>query len=82
MRALVEAVCMEKSASGNNIEKRIDDLVNKGVLTTEGADILHSIRLIGNKAAWCLGILPFNFANQKHETSQKSNNIDFRGSYQ
>lgn len=51
IRALVEAVCKEKNAKGNNLEKRIDDLAIKNVLTQEQADTLHSTRLIGNKSA-------------------------------
>lgn len=51
LRALVEAVCKERNASGGNLERRIDNLVTQGVLTADGANILHSLRLIGNKAA-------------------------------
>lgn len=51
IRALVEAVCKEESASGRDLEKRIDDLVSKGILTQAGADILHGTRLMGNLAA-------------------------------
>lgn len=51
LRAIVEAVCEEKSASGPNLLKRIEDLVTKGVITQSGADILHTIRLLGNASA-------------------------------
>ena len=51
IRALVEAVCKERNASGRNLEKRIDDLVTLGVLTASGSEILHSLRLVGNEAA-------------------------------
>jgi hypothetical protein len=51
IRALVEAVCKEESAAGRDLEKRIDDLVSKGILTQAGADILHGTRLMGNRAA-------------------------------
>ena len=51
VRALVEAVCAEKQASGKDLEKKIDDLVTKGVLGAEGAAILHGTRLLGNIAA-------------------------------
>ena len=51
MRAIVDAVCAEKAAKGRGLEKRIDDLVNLGLITSDGAKILHSIRLMGNKAA-------------------------------
>ena len=48
LRAIVEAVCEEKTASGPNLLKRIDDLVTKGVSTQSSADILHTIRLMDN----------------------------------
>lgn len=51
LRALVEAVCTERQAKGGNLEKRIDALVSQGVLTESGAEILHSLRLMGNAAA-------------------------------
>ena len=51
LRAIVEAVCEEKKATGPNLLKRIDDLVGKGVVTQSGVDILHSIRLMGNASA-------------------------------
>jgi hypothetical protein len=51
IRALTEAVCHDKSAKGRNLEKKIDNLVDLGVLTTEGAAILHGLRILGNQAA-------------------------------
>jgi hypothetical protein len=51
IRAMVEAVCQEEGAVGHNLEERIDDLVQKGKLAEEGAEILHGTRLLGNKAA-------------------------------
>lgn len=51
IRALVETVCKEQKASGKDLEKRIDALVEKGVLTKDAAEILHSPRIMGNKAA-------------------------------
>lgn len=51
IRALVEAVCSVESANGRTLEIQIDDLVTKGKLTQEGAEILHGTRLLGNKAA-------------------------------
>lgn len=51
IRALVETVCKEKNATGLNLENKIDDLVTKGVLTNEGAEILHGLRFLGNEAA-------------------------------
>lgn len=51
IRALVEAVCKERTANGDNLAAKIDDLVNQGVLTAEGAQILHGLRNLGNEAA-------------------------------
>lgn len=51
IRALIEVVCKDKSAKGGNLEDKIDDLVKIGILTKDGADILHSLRIMGNQAA-------------------------------
>ena len=51
IRAIVEAVCKEKNAAGRNLEERIDSLVTLGVITRDGAAILHSLRFMGNVAA-------------------------------
>lgn len=51
IRALVEAVCSEEKARGRNLERKIDDLVKKEVLTKRNAGILHKTRLLGNVAA-------------------------------
>ena len=51
VRALVEGVCSEESAQGHDLKEKINDLVLKGVLTQKNADILHKIRLFGNRAA-------------------------------
>lgn len=51
IRALIEVVCKDKSANGSNLENKIDNLVSMGVLTKDGAEILHSLRIMGNKAA-------------------------------
>lgn len=51
IRALIETVCKDKSATGDNLKDKIDSLVTIGVLTMEGAEILHSLRYMGNDAA-------------------------------
>jgi len=51
IRVLVESVCMEKQATGNNLKEKIDNLVSKGILTESGATILHSLRDLGNESA-------------------------------
>ncbi len=75
VRALVEAVCSEKKAEGFTLEKKIEDLVMKGVLTENNAAVLHKTRLLGNKAAheteppsdWELGV-GFDIAENLIET--------------
>ncbi len=51
IRAIVEAVCKEKKTTGKNLQERIDDLVKKQLLTPVSAEILHNLRVLGNKAA-------------------------------
>ncbi|MEN2424695.1 DUF4145 domain-containing protein [Chromobacterium vaccinii] len=51
LRALVEAVCKEKNATGSNLFEKIDDLANKQVVTPAGTSILHKVRTLGNAAA-------------------------------
>jgi len=50
IRALVESVCVEKEAEGRNLERKIDDLVSKGILTHVSATTLHNTRLLGNRS--------------------------------
>jgi hypothetical protein len=51
MRAIVEAVCAKKRARGKDLEKRIDNLVELGVLSKNDAKVLHRLRDLGNQAA-------------------------------
>jgi len=51
IRALVEAVCTAESTKGRTLEKRIDDLVKREVLTKRNAVVLHKTRLLGNRSA-------------------------------
>ncbi|XHX77044.1 MAG: DUF4145 domain-containing protein [Stenomitos frigidus ULC029] len=51
LRALLETVCKEKEAIGNDLLKKIDSLGSKGILTPASAAILHKIRTLGNAAA-------------------------------
>lgn len=50
IRTLVEAVCSEETAKGASLEKKIDDLVTKQVLTQKNAEVLHKTRILGNRA--------------------------------
>ncbi len=47
--ALVEEVCREENAQGKTLEKQIHDLVNKQVLGRAGVEVLHKLRIVGNK---------------------------------
>ena len=51
LRALIESVCKEKNANGNNLYEKIDDLVANNILTPTGSVILHKIRNLGNASA-------------------------------
>ena len=51
LRAIIEAVCSEQNAQGKDLKARIDTLVVQGLITSDGANILHVIRLLGNEAA-------------------------------
>jgi hypothetical protein len=51
IRALVETICKDKQATGQNLFDKINDLIKIGVLTADGAAILHQIRTLGNDAA-------------------------------
>jgi hypothetical protein len=51
LRAIVEAVCMQKSSTGKDLKQKIDSLASLGLITADGAKILHSLRFMGNKAA-------------------------------
>jgi hypothetical protein len=51
IRAIIETICKDKQAVGVNLYERIKSLVNLGVLTQDGADILNKLRLLGNDAA-------------------------------
>lgn len=51
IRAIVETVCKERSATGGDLYTKINSLVGLGVLTQDGANILHKLRTLGNDAA-------------------------------
>ena len=50
IRSLMEAVCQEREAQGDNLKLKIDGLVKQGFLTQSGAEILQKLRLMGNEA--------------------------------
>ena len=51
VRAILETLCKDKAAKGNNLFKQIDDLVTQGILTPGRASVLHQIRTLGNLSA-------------------------------
>jgi hypothetical protein len=51
LRAIIEAVCIDKGIDGRNLEHRIDGLAAIGLITSAAATILHSLRFMGNAAA-------------------------------
>jgi hypothetical protein len=51
LRALVEAVCVERQVTKGNLQDKIDALATGGHITPAGSKILHSLRFMGNAAA-------------------------------
>jgi hypothetical protein len=51
IRAIIEAVCKEKSAQGRNLAEKIESIMMMGMITKDEEKILHSIRYLGNEAA-------------------------------
>ena len=51
LRATIEAVCNHLHISGNNLEKRIDQLFKAGYVSNADKKRLHAIRFLGNDAA-------------------------------
>lgn len=51
VRAILETLCKDKAAKGNNLFKQIDDLVSQGILTPVRSSVLHQIRTLGNMSA-------------------------------
>lgn len=51
IRAIIETICKDQKTAGNNLLKKIDDLVTQGALTPSGSKILHQLRILGNDAA-------------------------------
>lgn len=51
IRALLEAICKEVKATGKDLYKKIDDLHVKSLVTKEGVETLHKVRVLGNRAA-------------------------------
>ena len=50
LRAVVEAICLDKKIVAKNLQKKIEELSNQNLLTSTQADLLHEERYIGNSA--------------------------------
>lgn len=50
-RATVEALCIEKGLTKGNLEKKIDELSKKGIITALDCERLHAARFMGNESA-------------------------------
>lgn len=51
IRAIVETICKDKNAEGRGLDQKINSLVEVGVLTPGGAEVLHKVRTLGNRSA-------------------------------
>ncbi len=50
-RAIVEAICNDQKIEGRTLEKRINNMVIKGLISRNDAKRLHAVRFMGNDAA-------------------------------
>lgn len=50
LRAMVEAICTQYGMKNGNLEKKIDELAKRNMLTTTQAELLHQERFLGNYA--------------------------------
>jgi hypothetical protein len=50
LRATVEAICLDKQIEDRDLQKKIDELANRGFLTIAQAELLHEERYLGNAA--------------------------------
>lgn len=50
LRAVVEAICLDKKIANPNLQEKIEELANQGLLTKTQAELLHEERYLGNAA--------------------------------
>jgi hypothetical protein len=50
LRAVVEAICLDKKITDGNLQKKIEELAKQGFLTKNQAELLHEERYLGNAA--------------------------------
>lgn len=60
LRALVEAVCVDQKITGHNLDRKIQGLHEKGLISTTELPILDKLRLIGNASAHEIKSLPID----------------------
>ncbi|HCE3706025.1 TPA: DUF4145 domain-containing protein [Vibrio parahaemolyticus] len=51
IRAIVETICKDLQAEGRDLYRKINTLKTRSIVTKEGADTLHKLRVLGNSAA-------------------------------
>jgi hypothetical protein len=51
IRAIVETICKDLEAEGRDLYNKINALKERSIVTQEGADTLHKLRVLGNSAA-------------------------------
>ena len=51
IRAIVETICKDLEAEGRDLYHKINALKDRSIVTQEGADTLHKLRVLGNSAA-------------------------------
>lgn len=47
-RGVIEAICLDKTIKGRDLETKINNLAKQGLITKTECDRLHSIRFLGN----------------------------------
>lgn len=51
LRAIIETICDDKGVKSANLDGKINALVTQGIISQPQADVLHSLRILGNVAA-------------------------------
>lgn len=63
LRAMVEAVCMQEKIEGRNLQEKIKNLHNKGLIASSEQPILDKLRLIGNLSTHQIKAFPLDKLN-------------------
>ncbi|PTO52439.1 hypothetical protein CWN94_17905 [Vibrio splendidus] len=51
IRAIVETICKDLEAEGRDLYRKINTLKARSIVTQEGAETLHKLRVLGNSSA-------------------------------